>query len=58
MLQRSQMVNTIAKEIERYVIQLGSEGRLVRMQLEELMADIKDQGLLVFKDYYVGEDPG
>ena len=56
-LQRSQMVNTIAKEIERYVIQLGSEGRLVRMQLEELMADIKDQGLLVFKDYYVGEDP-
>ena len=55
-LQRSQMVNSIAKEIERYVIQLGSEGRLVKMQLEELMADIKDQGLLVFKDYYVGED--
>ncbi|NLM41047.1 MAG: DNA integrity scanning protein DisA [Firmicutes bacterium] len=55
-LQRSQMVNRIAKEIERYVVQLGSEGRLVRMQLEELMADIKDQGLLVFKDYYVGEN--
>ena len=55
-LQRSQMVNRIAGEIERYVIQLGSEGRLVRMQLEELMADIKDEGLLVFKDYFVGED--
>jgi len=55
-LQRSQMVNRIAKEIERYVVQLGSEGRLVRVQLEELMADIKDQGLLVFKDYYVGEN--
>lgn len=53
-LQRSQMVNKIAWEIERYVIQLGSEGRLVRMQLEELMADTKDEGLLVFKDYHTG----
>lgn len=53
-LQRSQMVNKVAWEIERYVIQLGSEGRLVRMQLEELMADTKDEGLLVFKDYHTG----
>lgn len=52
-LHRSQMVTRIAGEIERYVSQLGSEGRLVRMQLEELMADIKDEGLLVFRDYYV-----
>ncbi len=51
-LQRSQMVNKIAWEIERYVVQLGSEGRLVRMQLEELMADTKDEGLLVFKDHH------
>ncbi len=50
-LQRSQMVNRIAGEINRYVLQLGSEGRLVHMQLEELMVDIKDEGLLVFKDY-------
>jgi len=55
-LQRSQMVNRIATEIERYVIQLGSEGRLVGMQLDELVADVKDQGLLVFKDYYVGDN--
>ena len=55
-LQRSQMVNKIAWEIERYVIQLGSEGRLVRMQLDELMADTKDEGLLVFKDYYAGSN--
>ncbi len=53
-LQRSQMVSRIAWEIERYVIQLGSEGRLVRMQLEELMADTKDEGLLVFRDYWAG----
>ncbi len=55
-LQRSQMVSRIAREIERYVLQLGLEGRLVKMQLEELMADIKDEGLLVFKDYYTDEN--
>src|SRR5690554_5946291 len=55
-LQRSQMVNRIATEIERYVIQLGSEGRLVGMQLEELMVEIKDEGLLVFKDYFTADD--
>lgn len=55
-LQRSQMVNRIAGEIDRYVIQLGSEGRLVKMQLEELMADIKDEGYLVFKDYFCHEE--
>ena len=54
-LQRSQMVARIASEIESYVLQLGSEGRLVKMQLEELMSDIKDEGLMVFKDYYAGE---
>jgi diadenylate cyclase len=45
------MVERIANEIEKYVAELGSEGRLVNMQLEELMVDIKDQGLLVVKDY-------
>ena len=48
-LQRSQMVSRIANEISRYVLQLGSEGRLVHMQLEELMVDIKDEGRLVFQ---------
>ncbi|MFY9203464.1 MAG: DNA integrity scanning protein DisA, partial [Limnochordia bacterium] len=31
----------------------GSEGRLVKMQLEESMADIADEGLLVTKDYCI-----
>ncbi|NLY10129.1 MAG: DNA integrity scanning protein DisA [Firmicutes bacterium] len=50
-LQRGQMVARIAKEIEKYIIQLGTEGRLVSMQLEELMGDIEDEGLLIVKDY-------
>lgn len=50
-IQRAQMVSRIAREIERYVVELGTEGRLVHMQLEELMVDIKDEGALVIRDY-------
>ncbi len=55
-IQRSQMVSRIAKEIEKYVWELGAEGRLVNMQLEELMANIEDEGRLVLRDYYVGHE--
>lgn len=54
-IQRTQMVTRIAGEIERYIAELGSEGRLVSMQLDELMVDIKDEGLLVIRDYLRGE---
>lgn len=50
-VQRSAMVSRISKEIEYYVYELGSEGRLVNMQLEELMFDLEAEGLLVLKDY-------
>lgn len=50
-VQRTAMVMRISEEIERYVYELGSEGRLVNMQLEELMFDIEAEGLLVLKDY-------
>ena len=55
-LQRAQMVHRIAVEIQRYVVELGSEGRLVEMQLEELMSEIADEGYLVFRDYWAGQD--
>lgn len=50
-IQRTAMVIRISKEIEQYVYELGHEGRLVNMQLEELMFDIEAEGLLVIKDY-------
>lgn len=50
-LQRAQMVSRIAREIERYVAELGDEGRLVSMQLDELMVGIENQGLMIIKDY-------
>ena len=35
-LQRAEMVRRIAEEIEGYIVELGADGRLVRLQLEEL----------------------
>jgi diadenylate cyclase len=54
-IQRSQMVNRIAQEIGDYVVELGTEGRLVNMQLEELMAGIEDEGLFLIEDYRAEE---
>ncbi len=54
-LQRAEMVRRISLEIEGYVIELGADGRLVLLQLEELMRGVEDDRRLVAKDYYVRE---
>ena len=50
-LQRFEMVMRVVKEIVKYIVELGSEGRLIKMQLEELVADLDQEGYLVIKDY-------
>ena len=50
-LQRAEMVRRIAEEIEGYIIELGSDGRLVRLQLEELMGGLDDERRQVIGDY-------
>ena len=58
-LQRAEMVRRIAEEIEGYVIELGADGRLVLLQLEEAMGGVEDDRRLVAKDYFVdGPDWG
>jgi diadenylate cyclase len=56
-LQRAEMVRRLAEEIEGYVIELGADGRLVLLQLEELMGGVEDDRRLVAKDYF-RESPG
>jgi diadenylate cyclase len=51
-LQRAEMVRRIAEEIEGYVVELGADGRLVMLQLEELIGGVEDDRRLVAKDYY------
>lgn len=55
-LQRAEMVRRIAEEIEGYVVELGTDGRLVLLQLEELMAGVDDERRQVVMDYMLEED--
>jgi diadenylate cyclase len=48
---RFELVQRTAREVARYIAELGNEGRLVRMQAEELMATVDEEYLLVLRDY-------
>ncbi len=50
-IQQIQMVLKIKREILNYIIELGDEGRLITMQLNELVANVEQEALLLFKDY-------
>lgn len=50
-LQRSEVVARVAAEIESYLIELGAEGRLVAMQLEELMSGVMKDRQALIMDY-------
>lgn len=52
-IQRAEMVMRIVEEIQRKIYELGSDGRLVSMQLEELIGGLEKEELLIIKDYIV-----
>ena len=52
-IQRAEMVMRIVEEIQRQIYELGEDGRLVRMQLEELIGGLEKEELLIIKDYMV-----
>ena len=51
--QRLEMVCRIATEIEGYVVELGTDGRLLILQLEELMAGVEPERELIVRDYVI-----
>lgn len=55
-IQRCEMVVRIAREIEPYLVELGVEGRLIALQLQELIIPV-EEAELVIRDYY-REKPG
>jgi diadenylate cyclase len=50
-LQRAEMVTRMAVEIERYIVELGTEGRLIEMQLEETMVGVASDKAALLHDY-------
>ncbi len=55
-VQRVEMVTRIAEEVNGYIVELGTDGRLVRLQLEELMGGVEGDRRLVIKDYFRTEE--
>ncbi len=49
--QRLEMVTRIAAEIEDYVLELGTDGRLLSLQLEELITGVDSERELLIRDY-------
>lgn len=50
-LQRAELTTRMAEELDRDCIELGTEGRLIRIQLEELVAEVPGEKLATVFDY-------
>jgi diadenylate cyclase len=50
-LQRAELVTRMATEVERYIIELGTEGRLIEMQLEETVVGVISERAALVRDY-------
>lgn len=57
-VRRIEMIWKMVATIDRYVMELGIEGRLVKMQRDEIVGDTHRQHTLIIRDYVQGEgDP-
>ena len=52
-VQRSELVQRVAAEVAVSIDELGTEGRLVGMQAEEVTVNVADQYTLLLRDYVV-----
>ncbi len=52
-LQRAELCTRMAVEIERHIVELGSEGRLIEMQLDETMVGVSADKAALVHDYLV-----
>lgn len=50
-IQRLEMVRRISDEIEAYILELGDDGRLLQLQLDELIGGIGSDPALIIQDY-------
>lgn len=56
-VQRMEMVSRISDEIDGYVTELGIDGRLLYLQLEELVGGVGPDRTLLMRDYLTDRDP-
>jgi diadenylate cyclase len=56
-LQRAEMTSRMVREVEHDCIELGSEGRILRAQLEELAGQVPEEEAAVIADYHASDEP-
>lgn len=54
-IQRAEMVMKVSEEVQRKIYELGEDGRLITMQLEELIGNVEKDEMLIIKDYLTGK---
>lgn len=55
-IQRAEMFRRVAEELATVVTELGDESRLIRMQREELLANMDEEVELAIRDYIIPEE--
>jgi diadenylate cyclase len=50
-LQRAELVTRMGSEIERHIVELGTEGRLIEMQLDEVLVGVAADKAALVDDY-------
>lgn len=50
---RSEIIMRMEVDVRRSIIELGDEGRIVNMQLEELMSNVEEEEKLIIQDYMI-----
>ena len=55
-IQRIEMLMRIADEVKKSIYELGTEGRLIYMQLSELIDGVDKEELLILRDYISKKD--
>ncbi|MFK9094856.1 DNA integrity scanning diadenylate cyclase DisA [Bacillus salipaludis] len=55
-LHRFEMVLKIKNELVTFLHELGTEGRLIRLQMNEILTDLEEETMLIMKDYAFERD--
>jgi len=54
-VQRGEMTARMVREVERDIVELGSEGRLIQARLDELSSELPEELAAVVADYHAGD---
>jgi diadenylate cyclase len=56
-LQRGEMTHRMVREVERDIVELGSEGRLIQARLDELSSQLPEELAALVADYHTSDVP-